>query len=601
MSLLGQNDKDTVIRLQDHAPGFDNIAFPLPAIRTGSETNVGIPNFDGSGGSAHRHSIINLTVDTGSGNPGAVGIDYLANNQGVIRDVTIRSGDGEGYCGLLMTRYAPGPALVKRVRIEGFNTGIRLAQLECSMTLEHITLMGQSQIGIDLAKNVLNIRDLLSSNSVPVVSCRDNAQLTLVDGVFTGGAATHPAITNQAKLYLRNITSSGYGKIVAPLRGCGGEVPGGEGPTHLAEYVTQPVVSLFSSPPRALHLPVEETPEFHTNDFSQWANVIAFGATPNNNAKDDAAGIQAAIDSGKSVVYLPRGEYTVSRPLILRGAVRKFAGLHSYLGTNASFRGGALIRFEGGSAEACIVEHLRLNGGVEHASAQTLVLRHMEVLDGGYRNTISGTGRVFLEDIVARPILVNFPQALWARQLNPENGSVPLVENHGGAVWILGLKTEGPVTAIKTVEGFTEVLGALTYPTRPVPDQVPLLVNENGAVSFTWLVTQQEWPLYVRETRDGVTRNLRHQGSFHRGVPLYSGQADVLRLQRPRWDGLNRFAFEVSALPGKQCVIEMSEDLSHWQPLETNTATTLSFVFTDGRMHSASFRVYRARSVLFDR
>lgn len=526
-----------------------------------------------------------------------MGIDYLANNQGVVKDVTVRSGDGGGYCGLLMARYAPGPALIKRVRIEGFDTGIRLGQLECSMTLEHITLVGQSQIGIDLAGNVLNIRDLASSNSVPVVRCRDNAQLTLVDGVFTGGTPACPAITNQAKLYLRNITSAGYGKIVAPARGYGSEVAGGEGPTHLAEYATQRVISLFPSPLCALRLPVEESPEFHTNDFSQWASVVAFGATPNNSARDDAAGIQAAIDSGKPIVYLPRGEYTVSRPIILRGAVRKFAGLHSYLGTNSSFRGGALIRFEGGSADACIVEHLRLNGGVEHASAQTLSLRHTEVLSGGYRNTITGTGRMFIEDTVLRPVLVNYPQQLWARQLNPENGSMPLVENHGGVVWILGLKTEGPVTVVKTVRGFTQVVGGLTYPTRAVPSDIPLYINEEGGLTFTHLVTQQDWPLWVRETRNGLTRNLRNSTACFRGVPLYAGYQDELRLQSLCMNGAGGFILQTRALPGRTYAIEMSEDLARWQAIETNSASGLPFVFTDNQACTSGFRVYRARPV----
>ena len=597
MTLLGQNEKDTIIRLQDHAPGYDNVALPLPVIRTGSETNVGIPNYDGSGGSAHRHSIINLTIDTGSGNPGAVGIDYLANNQGVIKDVTIRSGDGTGLCGLSMTRYAPGPALVKRLRIEGFDTGIALRQLECSMTIEHLTLVGQQRLGIDVIDNVLSIRELTSSNAVPVMCSQGHALVTLLDGAFTGGVATNTAITNSAKLYLRNLTSTGYGTIIANQLGRGVDVPGGEAPIYLPEYVSQPALRVFASPAQGLHLPVEETPEFHTNDFSQWASVVTFGATPNNPANDDAPAIQAAIDSGKPVVYFPRGEYAVRRPLILRGAVRKFTGLHSFLGPAASFSGGPLLRFEGGSAEACIVEHFRLNGGVEHASAHTLVLCHSELLTGGYRNTISGTGRMFLEDVVARPILVNFPQQLWARQLNPENGSVPLVENHGGAVWILGLKTEGPVTVVKNVQGCTEVAGGLTYPTREVPAGLPLFINEEGSLSFTHLVTQQNWPLWVRETRDGLTRNLPNSFACFRGVPLFAGYLNTMRLSELQRDPLGLSSFVVQARPWLRYAIEASDDLLAWVPIHTNVATATPYTFTDTHNPNAPIRFYRTRQI----
>ncbi len=418
------------------------------------------------------------------------------------------------------------------------------------------------------------------------------ANSLFAEGVFTGGAATLPAITNSAKLYVRNLTSAGYGKIIAQSAG---SVPGGDVPTHLPEYVTQPALGLFSSPTRALHLPVEETPEFHTNDFSQWASVVAFGATPNNNANDDGPGIQAAIDSGKPVVYFPRGEYAVRSPVLLRGAVRKLAGLHSYLGPASSYRGGALLRFEDGSADSCIVEHFRLNGAVEHASARTLALRHLEVLTGGYRNTLTGTGPVFLEDVVLRPILINFPQQLWARQLNPENGTTPLVENHGGVVWILGLKTEGPVTVVKNVGGFTEILGGLTYPTRAVPSDLPLFINEEGSLSFTHLVTQQDWPLWVRETRDGVTRNLRNSSTVFRGVPLYAGYEDIVRLRHPSAQLDGGFAFQIQARPGTQYAIETSTDLCHWQLLATNTATGLPGMFTDDALRTAGIRAYRAR------
>jgi hypothetical protein len=84
----------------------------------------------------------------------------------------------------------------------------------------------------------------------------------------------------------------------------------------------------------------------------------------------------------------------------------------------------------------------------------------------------------------AMPILVNFPQRLWARQLNTEGTSTPnLVENHGGLMWILGMKTDGGVTTIKTVGGVTELLGALAYSSQGVATNVPLFINDGGHLS----------------------------------------------------------------------------------------------------------------------
>lgn len=184
-----------------------------------------------------------------------VGIDLLANNRGGLEDVTVRSGDGAGHCGILMNRYAPGPALLKRARVFGFDTGLALSHTELSMTLEHIELAGQRRIGIELAQNVLNIRSLVSSNTVPVIHCRDLGMVTLLDGRFTGGDARVPAITNSAKLYLRNVICSGYGKVVAnaalswKLPG-GPDVPAGNDVTRLSEYISQPAIRLFPSPAR---------------------------------------------------------------------------------------------------------------------------------------------------------------------------------------------------------------------------------------------------------------------------------------------------------------------------------------------------------------
>ena len=90
-----------------------------------------------------------------------------------------------------MMRQWPGPALIKRVSILGFQSGIMIQHYEYSMTFEHLTLVDQRRQGI------------------------------------------------------------------------------------------------------------LETPEFHTNDLSQWANVVSFGATANNDADDDGPGIQRAIDFGK--------------------------------------------------------------------------------------------------------------------------------------------------------------------------------------------------------------------------------------------------------------------------------------------------------------
>ena len=56
------------------------------------KANGGGANEGGGGNQAFRHLIANLTVDVGARNPGAIGIDYIANNVGALCDAGLRPG-----------------------------------------------------------------------------------------------------------------------------------------------------------------------------------------------------------------------------------------------------------------------------------------------------------------------------------------------------------------------------------------------------------------------------------------------------------------------------------------------------------------------------
>lgn len=57
--------------------------------------------YTGMGNFAHnRNAIRDLTLHSGKGNTGLIGIRFNANNQGTILNVKIFSGDGEGVAGI---------------------------------------------------------------------------------------------------------------------------------------------------------------------------------------------------------------------------------------------------------------------------------------------------------------------------------------------------------------------------------------------------------------------------------------------------------------------------------------------------------------------
>lgn len=514
--LVGESQTHTIVKLDDAAPGYANASTPKAVIKTGSEAYNGTPSADGGGNQAFRHTIQNLTVDVGANNLGAIGIDFLASNRGAIENVTIRSSDParRGHTGIAMNRAWPGPALIKNVAVQGFDTGIALLNhYQYSMTFEHVALEEQKVAGIKTNNNVLNIRGLQSSNAVPVIQMTGSAShLVLLDARFMGGAPASAAITNAGKFYGRNLQSAGYGKVIDDTTSANQDIAGGAAPITVQEYKSHTVAKAFSdSANRSLQLPIEETPTYHTADLNQWANVLTFGATRDNSSNDDTAGIQAAIDSGKTVVYLPHGQYHVARTLVLRGNLRKLIGLHAGISRKAGFPSGApLFRFDGGLGSSVVLENLRMGGMVEHNAARTLAIRHCDL--DSYRNTLQGTGKLFLEDTIGpKPLQIGYGQKVWARQLNTEFGTATHIENRGGTLWVLGHKTEGnDATLLETTnQGATELLGGFFYPNGgDASPALPMVIDHESATALSYVVNYAGYTIHLRQTRNGTTQDL---------------------------------------------------------------------------------------------
>ena len=196
-----------------------------------------------------------------------------------------------------------------------------------------------------------------------------------------------------------------------------------------------------------------------------------------------------------------------------------------------------MFRFEDGEAPAVLLDQVGpfwtttaqpRPALVEHAASRTLVIRDSSVY--GYRNE-PGSGPLFLENVVGSPWSF-LEQQVWARQFNVEGDHQPLVLNQGSRLWVLGLKTELPVTIVETQDGgSTEVLGGLLYPVHPVAADLPAFVSIEGSYSLSYAVsaysTSRNYTLQVEDTRDGSTGRLQASDLLERGygsvVPLFTG------------------------------------------------------------------------------
>jgi hypothetical protein len=555
LTFQGEDKKTTIIRLEDNLPEFQDPASPRPVIQTGSIEPFN--KMSGTGNNGFRNYIFNLTVDTGRGNPGAIGIDYLGNNICGLEDVIIRSGDshGMGVAGLSMTRNYVGPCLYKRVEIDGFDYGILSASTEYSHTFEHLKLTGQRIAGISNTANVLSIRDLESVNVVPAIMNPDPKGLvTLVDSELRSPKLGSSAIVNRGGLVLRNISVIGYAMTVEGENGT--QVPG-----KIVEYFSPASVPLGFSPMTVRHsslgnvtlnLPIEETPRLGSHDLSEWINVESKGAIPDGKT-DSTKAIQAALDSSADVVYLPAGNYRVTDTLRARGRTHKILGLGAVLLPDGlKFENVALpkslFRFESKTSDIAIEgiqfgwwTHKNYPGVVwlENASPHTLVLEHVDfegVARSLYKADSGSAGSVFLEDVAGAPWQFDVPQHIWARQFDVEgNVDASKVLNNGAFLWILGMKTEGPQTVIDTENGgSTELLGALLYPVHPVTPGTAAFIVNNSSVTLSYAVSaykaENNYQIQFQIVRESTPRNVKSSDVTKRG----NGSLATMQLISPK-------------------------------------------------------------------
>jgi hypothetical protein len=515
--LQGQSREKTILRLEDACNGFDNPQAPRPMIRTGSAS---APRF--------RNAVRDLTIDAGRNNPGAIALQFMANQQGCVRDVTIRSTDGRGRIGLDMSHSdGIGPLLVKNLRVIGFDFGIRTAHAVNSMTFEHVTLENQARFGFVNEGQCVSIRDLTSRNAGPaLVNAEGPGLVTLVGANLAAvrGATGKPAILNEATIAALDVTTVGYRESIH--NAAGEQQPRGH---KLVLFVSGPAFSLFDARPQPLALPILETPELPWDDLRSWASPTHFGARPDDD-QDDTAAIQAAIDSGKTTVYFPRGLYHVRDTVLVRKNVRRLIGCEAHLEiADLGDRPG--FRVVEGTHPILIFE--RIQGGqartptIENVSRRTLVVRDCDRISG----RMTGRGDVFLEDVGSNASSAWWfgRQKVWARQLSVGSAGTHL-RNEGGTLWILGLTTERGGTLVETVEGGqTEIVGGLCRTTTS-GKAAPMFVSRDSSlgVSIGEICVQGDpYETLVRETRGGASKELRRGDTPRRAggslIPFFSG------------------------------------------------------------------------------
>lgn len=555
--LVGQSRDGVVIRLKDNSKGFEyGTERPVISFMRGEASNIAMTNM-----------IENLTIDIGSGNPGAIGLVYFANNTGAVRNILIKSSDpeGRGHTGFAVLHDKVSACYVKGLEVSGFDYGIRVLPQTHFTVFEHIYLHGQHRCGFFVGNTIVSVRDYRSENQIPAMRIQGAmAFVTVTDSTFVGGSKLYVAIQHEfGQCHFRNIRTEGY-RMDMMQNWKRGAVSG-----ENVEFCSHGPVTLYDiENPVSLSLPVKETPQIAWEEPEKWVCVEEFGAV-GDGITDDTSAIQKAFNSGAHTVWFQPGRYKVNSSIHIPASVNRINFMYCDLVSGEDIRTKShkgVFVVDGESDTPLLMEDLFAWEGfwgfmtlVDHACKRTLIMEDIHAQAASlYFNSVSG-GKVFLENVgctvggvpgagardTKLPGEEKFPysretacfhfvgQEVYARQINPER-SLHEVINDGGLLWVLGFKTEEEGTAFDTLNGGrTEVLGGSFC--IGLNKQIPLIINNESNVSVFGATClygdSQRFPIAIREIKNGEVREMyaeqlpiRFMTSYT--IPMYIGRCE---------------------------------------------------------------------------
>lgn len=379
-----------VIKLKNDSAGFDSAEKPKPVLYFqlfADENKNGVfdPGEPSASANFFRCGIRNMKVEVGSGNPGAVALDFDGSQGCFVEDFEADLTAG-GYCGLSALIGQKG--ILGNIKITGGQYGIKPGATKYP-AMNGIELLNQTEAAIyqggSQALQITGFRivkDRVPAIVTPKTKNDGAGHISLVDGTIEFASASDGyAIDNTAgrtvvmrNVYVRNAsaivksgslaaipgTADGWTKVdeyVAPCEGIGRNLV--DGSTDTNEYKTIATGYEGSVPTDLVSRHLWNSSDFPSADVIL-ANANAGKAdyavipislrngiceNPKKNEKggdlslddpDATATIQQLIDNNRFVL-IPKGKFMVSQPIelrkntVLQGINASLSGLHTHL------------------------------------------------------------------------------------------------------------------------------------------------------------------------------------------------------------------------------------------------------------------------------
>lgn len=436
--VMGESREGTVIRLADNSVGFE----------AGQNKPVLAFTMDERACEVERSNISqlntceDLTIDCGN-NVGAVGLRFVANNSGRVENISFRAKGA--YAALELAVGTEG--VFRNLTADGFDIGI-CSHASSICVYDRLTL-NVKKCGFAVRKSRSIFRKCSSGNA------------PFFDTTLT---ATQSANLTEIEQRINKI-SGGTFFFFGELENTGNVTEG-----NRLEILSEPCDVDIPRYTFAL-------------DAEKCARVDDFGAI-GDGATDASPAIQRALDSGKPYIFFGNGHYLVNQPIHVPTSVKLIDFMFCDLFASEALQRGdypALFVIDGESDEPLCMEHLyafeqfcghfRL---INHACKRELRMRDLHTQTAAmYFNSVPGgtvyldncvctTGSYCMSKLLSRQGMVDdyyteipfefHGQRVLAYNLNPERANLEVL-NDGSDLTIYGLKTEGPGTALKTVNG----------------------------------------------------------------------------------------------------------------------------------------------------